>query len=206
MLPLELFTRRNFAVGNLQTFAMYGGLGALFFFLTLFLQQVAGYDALEAGAGDGPDDDRHVPAGEAGGAARRPLRAAAVHGLRPLFAAVGVALMPRIDENVDYRTDLFPALLIFSLGLMATVAPLTATVLADADEHNAGIASGVNNAIARIANLLCVAGLGAVVAAVYATISAAGDRRSGVDRDPGVPETIEARSRPSTSASACARR
>ena len=114
-------------------------------------------------------------------------------GCGPLVGAVGVALMLRLDENVDYWTDLFPALLIFSLGLTATVAPLTATVLADADEHNAGIASGVNNAIARIANLLCVAGLGAVVAAVYA--NDLGPRATGeaaLTVIPGVPETIEA--------------
>ena len=80
--PLELFKRRNFAFGNLQTFAMYGGLGAMFFFLTLFLQQVAGYEALQAGLAIAADDDRVVPAGAPGRATRRPLRAAAVHGLR----------------------------------------------------------------------------------------------------------------------------
>jgi hypothetical protein len=76
-------------------------------------------------------------------------------------------MLQRVDAQFDYFTDLFPALLVFSLGLSATVAPLTATVLADADENNAGIASGVNNAIARIASLLAVAALGAVVAAQF---------------------------------------
>ena len=73
--------------------------------------------------------------------------------------------MLRLDADIDYWTELFPALLSSRSGSSATVAPLTATVLADADEHNAGIASGVNNAIARVASLLCVAALGAVVAA-----------------------------------------
>jgi hypothetical protein len=82
--------------------------------------------------------------------------------------------MLRVGARLDYWTDLFPALVVFAFGLTATVAPLTATVLADADEHNAGIASGVNNAIARIAGLLCVAALGAVVAAQF---SAELDRR-----------------------------
>ena len=77
-------------------------------------------------------------------------------------------LLQRVDADVDYVTDLLPALLVFALGLSATVAPLTATVLADADEHNAGIASGVNNAIARVAGLLAVAAFGAVVAAQFA--------------------------------------
>src|SRR5204863_1962447 len=83
----------------------------------------------------------------------------------PLVAAAGLALMLRLDAGLDYATDLLPALVVFSLGLSCTVAPLTATVLSDADEHNAGIASGINNAIARVANLLCVAGIGAVIAA-----------------------------------------
>jgi precorrin isomerase len=84
--------------------------------------------------------------------------------LPPLTRAV-VERVIHSAADLDYATDLLPALILFSLGLAATVAPLTATVLADADESNAGIASGVNNAIARVASLLCVAALGAVVAA-----------------------------------------
>jgi EmrB/QacA subfamily drug resistance transporter len=167
MLPLGLFRRRNFAFGNLETLAMYGGLSAVLFFLVLFLQQVAGYDALQAGLATLPTTvvmfllsryagrlaDRYGPRWFMGGG--------------PLLAAVGLLLLLRVDAHLDYLTDLFPALLLFSLGLSATVAPLTATVLADADEHNAGIASGVNNAIARVAGLLAVAALGAVVAAQF---------------------------------------
>jgi hypothetical protein len=87
----------------------------------------------------------------------------------PLISAAGLALMLRLDADVDYATELLPPLVIFSLGLAATVAPLTATVLADADESNAGIASGVNNAIARVAGLLAVAALGAVVSAQFSS-------------------------------------
>jgi MFS family permease len=90
-------------------------------------------------------------------------------GLGPLVAAAGLALMMRLDATPDYWTDVLPALLLFSLGLSATVAPLTATVLADADESNAGIASGVNNAVARVASLLAVAALGAVVSASFSS-------------------------------------
>ena len=85
----------------------------------------------------------------------------------PLVAAVGMAWLLRLDADVDYLTDLLPALLLFGLGLSMTVAPLTATVLADADDSNAGIASGVNNAIARVAGLVTVAAVGAVVAASF---------------------------------------
>ena len=88
-------------------------------------------------------------------------------GVGPLVAAAGLAFFLRLDAEVDFLTDLLPGLLIFSLGLAMTVAPLTATVLADADEHNAGIASGVNNAIARVASLIAIAAVGAVVASSF---------------------------------------
>jgi hypothetical protein len=88
-------------------------------------------------------------------------------GVGPLVAAAGLAWFMRLDADVDYVTDLLPGLLVFALGLSITVAPLTATVLADADERNAGIASGVNNAIARVASLVAIAGVGALVAASF---------------------------------------
>jgi EmrB/QacA subfamily drug resistance transporter len=169
MLPLGLFRRRNFAVGNLETLTMYGGLSALIFFLVLFLQQVAGYTALEAGLTTLPITIVMFTL------SRRAGRLADRYGPRwfmgagPLVAAAGLAMLQRLDADVDYLTELLPALLLFGIGLSATVAPLTATVLADADEHNAGIASGVNNAIARVAGLLAVAALGAVVAGQFAT-------------------------------------
>jgi EmrB/QacA subfamily drug resistance transporter len=191
MLPLELFKRRNFSFGNVQTFAMYGGLGAMFFFLTLFLQQVAGYEALEAGIATIPTTLVMFALSKRAGRLADRFGPRLFMGVGPLVAAVGVALMLRMDENVDYWTELFPALLVFSLGLVATVTPLTATVLADADEHNAGIASGVNNAIARIAGLLCVAALGAVVSAVYIDDmgGAAGDTLEVI---PGMPQSVTA--------------
>jgi MFS family permease len=107
----------------------------------------------------------------------------------PLVAGRGPRLLQRVDAHVDYWTDLLPALLLFALGLSATVAPLTATVLADADEHNAGIASGVNNAIARVAGLLAVAALGAVVATQFG---------SGDGRAPGGPSGSRPRRRRSS--------
>jgi EmrB/QacA subfamily drug resistance transporter len=167
MLPLALFRRHNFAFGNVETFAMYGGLGLLFFFLVLFLQQVAGFSALEAGTSSVPVTvvmfllstrfgalaDRHGPR--------------LFMGVGPLIAAAGMAWLLRLDADVDYLVDLLPGLLVFALGLSITVAPLTATVLADADESNAGVASGVNNAIARVAGLVAIAAVGAVVAASF---------------------------------------
>ena len=167
MLPLDLFARRNFAAGNLETFAMYGGLSVTFFFLVLFLQQVAGYDALQAGLALMPATLVMFALSKRIGRLADRLGPRLFMGCGPLVAALGLALMLRIDANLDYLTDLLPALLIFALGLSFTVAPLTAAVLSDADESNAGIASGVNNAIARIAGLLAVAAIGAVVAGQF---------------------------------------
>jgi EmrB/QacA subfamily drug resistance transporter len=169
MLPLDLFRRRNFAIGNAQTFTMYGGLGITFFFLVLFLQQVAGYDALQAGLATMPSTIVMFLLSKRAGRMADRYGPRLFMGLGPLVAAGGLLLMQRIDATPDYWTDIFPALMVFSIGLSATVAPLTATVLADADEQNAGIASGVNNAVARVASLLAVAALGAVVSASFSS-------------------------------------
>ncbi len=167
MLPLGLFRRRNFAFGNLETLTMYGGLSATIFFLVLFLQQVAGYDALQAGLATTPITIVMFALSRRAGRLADRYGPRLFMGCGPLLAAVGLALLQRVDADVDYVSELLPAILIFALGLSATVAPLTATVLSDADEHNAGIASGVNNAIARVAGLLAVAALGAMVAAQF---------------------------------------
>ena len=168
MLPLELFKRRNFAAGNIETFAMYAGLSVLFFYLVLFLQQVAGYSALQAGAATLPTTAVMFLLSKRAGALADRYGPRLFMGGGPLVAAAGLLMMLRVDADADYLTELLPALLVFSLGLSATVAPLTATVLADADEEHAGIASGINNAIARAAGLLGVAAIGAVIAAQFA--------------------------------------
>jgi hypothetical protein len=167
MLPLALFRRHNFAFGNVETFAIYGGLGLLFFFLVLFLQQVAGFSALEAGTASVPVTLVMFLLSMRFGALADRYGPRFFMGVGPLIAAAGMAWLLRIDADVDYVVDLLPALLLFALGLSMTVAPLTATVLADADDSNAGIASGVNNAIARVAGLVAVAAVGAVVAASF---------------------------------------
>src|SRR4051794_4292704 len=167
MLPLALFRRRNFAIGNAETFTMYGGLGITFFFLILFLQQVAGYDALQAGLATVPSTVVMFLLSKRAGRLADRYGPRLFMGFGPLVAAVGLLLLMRLNADVNYFTEVLPALLVFSLGLSATVAPLTATVLADADERNAGIASGINNAVARVASLLAVAALGAVVSASF---------------------------------------
>jgi len=167
MLPLELFRRRNFSIGNVQTFAMYGGLGITFFLLVLFLQEVAGYSALKAGFALLPSTIVMFLLSKRIGRLADRVGPRLFMGFGPLTAAVGMALMLGLGAHVAYLTDLLPALLVFSIGLASTVAPLTATVLSDADESDAGIASGVNNAIARVANLLAIAAVGAVISAQF---------------------------------------
>ena len=164
MLQLELFSRRNFAVGNAETLAMYGGLAILFFFLTIFLQQVAGYTALESGLTIIPVTlVMFALSRRFGGLADR-FGPRVFMGAGPIVASCGILLLLRTGLNTDYLTDLLPALLVFALGLSLTVAPLVATVLADADESDAGIASAINNAIARVAGLVAVSVVGVVVA------------------------------------------
>jgi MFS family permease len=146
---------------------MYGGIGLLGFFVTIYLQQVAGWSALKSGvtgliptivmfllsARMGRLADRYGP---------RPFLT-----IGPLVVAAGFALMLRYGTSVSLLTEVLPALLVFSFGLALSVAPLTATVLADASEMDAGIASAVNNAIARTGSLVAVAAVGAVVASFY---------------------------------------
>jgi len=169
MLPLGLFKRRNFAVGNLQTFAMYGGLSITFFLLVLFLQEVAGYRALAAGFALTPSTIVMFLLSKRMGRLADRYGPRLFMGFGPLIASAGLALMLRLGAHVNYLTDLLPALLVFSLGLSCTVAPLTATVLADAEESNAGIASAVNNAIARVAGLIAIAAVGAVISASFSS-------------------------------------
>src|SRR5450759_510198 len=170
MLPLNLFARRNFAVTNAQTLAMYGGIGILGFFVTIYLQQVAGYSALKSGVtGLVPTVTMFLLSARMGRLADR-------HGPRffltvgPMLVACGFVLMLRYGTSVSLFGDVLPAMLVFSLGLALTVSPLTATVLADARDREAGIASAVNNAIARTAGLIAVAAVGAVVAADYTAL------------------------------------
>jgi len=169
MLPLALFAHRGFSVANAQTFAMYGGLSLLTFFQSIYLQQVAGWSALKAGA------TALVPTAVMFALSSRVGRLADRLGPRsfltigPLIIAAGFGLMQRYGSSVSLLGDVLPAMLVFGLGLSLTVSPLTATVLGEVPDSSAGIASAVNNAIARTAGLIAVAAVGAVVAAQYAS-------------------------------------
>jgi EmrB/QacA subfamily drug resistance transporter len=168
MLPLALFSRRDFAAANLETLAIYAGLGVLIFFLVLFLQQVAGYSPLQSGLALLPVTAIMFVASRRFGALATRFGARPLMGGGPLVAACGMLLLLRVGVRASYFAELLPALVVFGLGLSMTVAPLTATVLTNVSTEEAGIASAVNNAIARIAGLLGTAAVGAVMAATFA--------------------------------------
>jgi EmrB/QacA subfamily drug resistance transporter len=169
MLPLSLFSRHNFSFANLATLAIYAGLGAGIFFVVLFLQETAGYSALEAGLALMPVTVIMFFLSSRFGELADRLGPRLFMSLGPLVGGAGLLLLLGLDRHADYVTEMLPGMTLFGFGLAMTVAPLTATVLADADEHHAGIASGVNNAVARVAGLLAIAAVGAVVSAQFSS-------------------------------------
>jgi len=177
MLPLVLFRRRNFSAGNVETFAMYAGLSIVFFFLILFLQQIGGYSPLKSGLATLPVTLVMFVLSRRFGKLADRYGPRFFMGVGPLVAAGGLLLFQATGVRADYLTEVLPPLLVFSLGLSMTVAPLTAAVLAGS-EKEAGIASGVNNAIARVAGLLGTAAVGAAIASSFA--SSMDSRLSGV--------------------------
>jgi EmrB/QacA subfamily drug resistance transporter len=166
MLPLVLFRRRNFSAGNIETFAMYAGLAIVFFFLVLFLQQIGGYSPLKSGLATLPATITMFLLSRRFGALADRFGPRFFMGAGPLVAAGGLLLFQMTGVKADYVSEVLPPLLVFSLGLSMTVAPLTAAVLAGS-EKEAGIASGVNNAIARVAGLLGTAAVGAAIATSF---------------------------------------
>ncbi len=162
LVPGSLFASRVFVAANLVTLAVYAALGGVFFLLLLQLQIVSGYSPLAAGVASLPITILMLLLSSRAG------RWAQIHGPRipmtvgPLLGAGGLLLMLRIGPGASYPTQVLPAVLVFGLGLSALVAPLTAAVLGSVSSDQAGIASGVNNAVARTSQLLAVAALPAL--------------------------------------------
>lgn len=170
MLPLSLFRNHNFSVGNVATFAVYAGLTGGFFLLVVFLQQVSGYSALAAGMAGVPVTLILFLLSPRTGALANKYGPRLFMGLGPILAGCGFLLMLRLGTHVEYWTQLFPAIIIFGVGLAITVAPLTSAILGDVAPSQAGIASAVNNAVARVAGLIAIAVVGAVVAAQFSSV------------------------------------
>lgn len=157
MLPPAIFRNGQFTSANVLTLVVYAALGGVFFLLVVHLQTVLGYTALAAGAALLPTTLLMLAlSAQAGDLAQRigpriPLT------VGPTLLAGGMLLMGGIGSGDDYASGVLPAVAVFGLGLAATVAPVTATALAVVDEEHAGLASGVNNAVSRTAQLLAVA-------------------------------------------------
>jgi EmrB/QacA subfamily drug resistance transporter len=159
MMPLGLFASRTFSAANAMTLLVYAALGAVTFFLVLDLQTVLGYGALEAGMSLLPITVLMLLLAARGGelGSRIGPRIPMTGG--PLVMAVAVAWLSRVGANSSYWTGVVPPLVVFGVGLAAMVAPLTSTVLAAAPDDHVGVASGVNNAVARAGSLFAVAAL-----------------------------------------------
>ncbi len=163
MVPLDVFASRQFSAINAITFCVYGAFGGMLFLLVLQLQVSAGFSALAAGTALLPVTVLMLLLSPRSAALAQRIGPRWLLTCGTLTCAAGMAAMLRIGDRASYLADVLPAVLVFGFGLSMVVAPLTATVLASADVRHAGVASGINNAVARAAGLLAVAGLPAAV-------------------------------------------
>jgi EmrB/QacA subfamily drug resistance transporter len=157
MMPLQIFKSRQFSAANLVTFVVYAALGGVFFLLVSFLQIALGYSAVAAGASSLPITLLMLLFSARAGALAQRIGPRIPLTVGPLVIAAGLLLMTRINPGDSYVSSVLPAVVVFGLGLTLVVAPVTAVVLSAADSRNAGIASGINNAVSRVAGLLAVA-------------------------------------------------
>jgi EmrB/QacA subfamily drug resistance transporter len=157
MLPLGIFRSRQFAGANATTLAVYFGLGGATFLLVLQLQTVLGYSPVGAGASLLPVTALMLALSSRAGALAQRVGPRLPMAVGPLVVATGLLLFRRVEPGASYVESVLPAALVFGSGLVLTVAPLTAAVLAAVDDSHVGVASGVNNAVARLGGLLAVA-------------------------------------------------
>ena len=162
MLPLSIFRSRQFSGANLATFLVYGALGGAIFLIPLQLQQALGYSPLASGAALLPVTLIMLALSAQAGKLSQRIGPRIPMTVGPIVAGAGLAMLWRVQPGQPYVTTFLPAIVVFSLGLVTTVAPLTAAVLAAAPVGNAGLASAVNNAVARAAGLIAVAALPAM--------------------------------------------
>jgi EmrB/QacA subfamily drug resistance transporter len=160
MLPLELFSIRNFSIGNIATFFIYGALALQGFILVIFLQQVAHFSAVAAGLSSLPITIILFFLSSRFGALSGRFGPRLFMALGPIVAGSGVLLLLRVGLPARYLSELLPGLILFGLGLAATVAPLTSAILGSIQPSQAGIGSAINNAVSRIAGLLSIAAIG----------------------------------------------
>ena len=157
MLPLTIFRTRQFSAANAVTFVVYGALGGALFLVPVVLQEVSGYSALEAGVALLPLTALMLTLSARSAALSARIGPRLQMTVGPLLIGAGMALFARVHGDGDYPTQVLPAVLVLGLGLATIVAPLTATALSAAPAEHSGIASAVNNDVARTASLIAVA-------------------------------------------------
>ena len=163
MVPLALFTVRNFAWGNLTTTFVYGAISLGGFLLVVFLQQVAGYPATLAGLATLPVTIISILLSSRIGALAGRCGPRVFMTVGPLIAAVGFILYAFAGAHPYYWTQILPGVILFGFGMTITVAPLTSAILGAIDERQAGIGSAINNAVSRVAGLVAIAFVGLIV-------------------------------------------
>jgi EmrB/QacA subfamily drug resistance transporter len=157
LLPLGLFSSAQFSSANVVTFAVYAALGGVFFLLPIQLEQVSHYSPLEAGVALLPVTFIMLLLSARSGALAARIGPRLQMTVGPVVIGIGLFLFVRVGSSGSYATEVLPAVLVFGFGLAINVAPLTSTVLAAAPAEHAGVASAVNNDVARAAGLLAVA-------------------------------------------------
>ncbi len=167
MMPLSLFRSTTFSGANAVTFFLYFGLGGTFFFLPFLLIEIRGYSAIGAGAVLLPTVLCIVVLSRWAGAMATRIGAQPMLVAGPSLAAIGFLMFGLADVHGDYWIDLFPPAMIVGLGLVATVAPLSTTVMAAAPASHSGVASAINNAVSRTASLVAIPILGVIVLAAF---------------------------------------
>ncbi len=162
MLPFDAFRSAQFSAANLVTFVVYGGFGAIFFLLVIQLQVVSGFSPIAAGTATLPVTVVMLLLSSRSGALAARIGPRLQMATGPLVVALSLLLLLRVGPGASYAADVLPAVLVLGLGLAIMVSPLTATALAAAPDDRAGLASGVNNAVARTAGLIAIAAVPAL--------------------------------------------
>ena len=160
MLPFDVFSVRNFSVGNIATFTIYAALSLQGFLLVIFLQQLAGFSATLAGLASIPVTIIMFLLSSRFGALSGKYGPRLFMSLGPIVAGLGTLWMATVTIPTDYWTQILPGIILFGLGLSMTVAPLTSAILGSIDAKQAGIGSAINNAVSRIAGLIAIAMIG----------------------------------------------
>ena len=179
MMPLSLFRSRQFTAANVVTLVVYAALSGALFLIPVQLQRVSGFTPVAAGSALLPITAVMLLLSARMGRLAQRIGPRWPMTIGPIVAGAGLALLARVGAHASYLADVLPAVLVFALGLSATVAPLTATALAAAPARQVGVASAVNNDIARAAGLLAVAvlpGLAGITPAAYAHPAQLSDR------------------------------